>query len=71
MAKMRDMMLAGAGMLLSAGLLTQVAQPAMAAETAVKAFPNAQLVRLDTLGHSPMVEDPATFHAALADALKP
>jgi len=35
MAKMRDMMLAGAGMLLSAGLLTQVA-PAMAAETAVK-----------------------------------
>lgn len=41
-----------------------------AAETAVKAFPAARLVRLDALGHSPMVEDPAAFHAALADALR-
>lgn len=40
-----------------------------AAERAIKAFPNARLVRLDGLGHSPMVEDPARFHAALAAAL--
>ena len=40
-----------------------------AAETAVKAFPNARLVRLAELGHSPQVEDPARFHATLAQAL--
>jgi pimeloyl-ACP methyl ester carboxylesterase len=41
-----------------------------AAETAVKAFPHAQLVRLQALGHSPMVEDSATFHRALAHAIR-
>ena len=41
-----------------------------AAESAVKAFPSARLVRLPTLGHAPMVEDPATFHRALAHAIR-
>ncbi|MFV1920005.1 alpha/beta hydrolase [Sphingomonas sp. MJ1 (PH-R8)] len=41
-----------------------------AAETAVKAFPNARLVRLPALGHSPMVEDPKSFHLALAHAIR-
>lgn len=40
-----------------------------AAETAVRRFRDARLVRLEALGHSPQVEDPVTFHAALARAL--
>lgn len=47
----------------------QVRTVPQAAESAAKAFRNARLVRLDGLGHSPMVEDPARFHAALAEAL--
>ncbi|MDV3455471.1 alpha/beta hydrolase [Sphingomonas sp. HF-S4] len=41
-----------------------------AAETAVKAFPRARLVRLDALGHSPQVEDSERFLAALDEALE-
>ncbi len=40
-----------------------------AAETAVKEMPNARVVRLDGLGHAPMVEAPARFQAALIEAL--
>ncbi|AQR73862.1 alpha/beta fold hydrolase [Sphingomonas sp. LM7] len=40
-----------------------------AAETAVKAFPDARLVRLDGLGHSPQVEDSERFLEALDGAL--
>lgn len=40
-----------------------------AAESAVKAFPDARLKRIADLGHSPQVEDPARFHAILARAL--
>jgi pimeloyl-ACP methyl ester carboxylesterase len=47
----------------------QVRTVPQAAETAIKAFPSARLIRLDTLGHSPMVEDPARFHTVLAQAL--
>ncbi len=36
-----------------------------AAEEAVQRFPDARLVRLDPLGHSPQVEDPVAFEAAL------
>ena len=35
------------------------------AETAVGKFPKARLVRLEGLGHSPQVEDPARFEATL------
>ena len=41
-----------------------------AAEEAVHRFPRARLVRLEGLGHSPMVENPARFEAALLDALR-
>ncbi len=40
-----------------------------AAETAVKAFPDARLVRLDGLGHSPQVEDPDRFLGVLTETL--
>lgn len=40
-----------------------------AAETTVKVIPGATLIRLDALGHSPQVEAPAAFLAALATAL--
>jgi pimeloyl-ACP methyl ester carboxylesterase len=40
-----------------------------AAEAAVRRIPGARLVRLPGLGHAPQVEDPARFHAALAQAL--
>lgn len=36
-----------------------------AAEEAVRLFPDARLVRLPSLGHSPQVEDPAAFEASL------
>lgn len=39
------------------------------AETAVKRFPDARLVKLDGLGHAPQVEDPARFERALLTAL--
>jgi pimeloyl-ACP methyl ester carboxylesterase len=52
-----------------APLRARVRTVPQAAETAIKRFPDAQLVRLDGLGHSPQVEDPARFHAALAEAL--
>lgn len=42
-----------------------------AAEEAVKRIPGARLVRLDGLGHSPQVEDPARFQRALAEVLAP
>ena len=35
------------------------------AESAVKRFPNARLVRMEGLGHSPQVEDPARFEQVL------
>ena len=41
----------------------------MAAQTAVTRMPNATLVRLDGLGHSPQVEDAARFEKALLVAL--
>lgn len=40
------------------------------APEAVKKMPNATLVRLEGLGHSPQVEDPARFEAALIRALE-
>lgn len=49
----------------------QVRTVPQAAETAVNAIPDARLIRLDALGHAPMVEDPAAFHGALAKALSP
>jgi pimeloyl-ACP methyl ester carboxylesterase len=42
-----------------------------AAEEAVKRIPRAQLIRLDTLGHSPQVENPKLFLQTLQDALRP
>ena len=39
------------------------------APRAVKQFPNANLVMLDGLGHSPQVEDPARFEKTLLAAL--
>jgi pimeloyl-ACP methyl ester carboxylesterase len=41
-----------------------------AAEESVRRFPDADLVRLKTLGHSPQVEEPAVFEAALLAALR-
>ncbi|PZN92370.1 MAG: alpha/beta hydrolase [Alphaproteobacteria bacterium] len=40
-----------------------------AAETAVTAIPDAQLIRLDDLGHSPQVEAPALFLRTLIEAI--
>lgn len=40
-----------------------------AAEVAVTRIPDARLVKLPTLGHSPQVEDPAAFQQALFEAL--
>ncbi|WP_076072172.1 alpha/beta fold hydrolase [Sphingomonas montana] len=42
--------------------------PALA-EMATRRIPGARLVKFDALGHSPQVEDPATFQAALLVAL--
>ncbi|GGE83658.1 alpha/beta fold hydrolase [Sphingomonas prati] len=42
--------------------------PALADAT-VRRIPGARLVKFDALGHSPQVEDPATFQAALLAAL--
>lgn len=47
----------------------QVRTVPQAAEDAVKAIPHARLIRLDTLGHSPMVEDLPRFIAALRAAI--
>lgn len=44
--------------------------PAVAPDAARK-IPGARLVRLEGLGHSPQVEAPAPFEAALAEALRP
>ncbi len=41
-----------------------------AAEEAVRRFPDADLVRLQALGHSPQVEEPAVFETALLAALR-
>ncbi len=38
-------------------------------EAAARAIPGATLVRFDTLGHSPQVQDPAAFNAALLKSL--
>ena len=43
--------------------------PAMA-EAAVRRMPHARLVRFADLGHSPQIQDPARFHAALLQGLK-
>ncbi|WP_344694804.1 alpha/beta hydrolase [Sphingomonas cynarae] len=42
-----------------------------AAEEAVKRIPNARLIRLDDLGHSPQVEAPAVFLRTLRSAMTP
>jgi pimeloyl-ACP methyl ester carboxylesterase len=42
-----------------------------AAEEAVKHIPNARLIRLDDLGHSPQVEAPAVFPRTLRAAMTP
>ncbi len=42
-----------------------------AAEEAVKHIPNARLIRLDDLGHSPQVEAPAVFLRTLRAAMTP
>lgn len=47
----------------------QVRTVPQAAEEAMKRFPNARLVRMETLGHSPQVEDPAAFEAVLVGEL--
>ena len=41
------------------------------AEAAVRRFNQGRLIRFPDLGHSPQIQDPARFHAALLDALKP
>jgi pimeloyl-ACP methyl ester carboxylesterase len=43
--------------------------PAMS-EAAAKRIPRAKLVRFAEMGHSPQIQDPARFHAALLDGLK-
>ena len=43
--------------------------PAMS-EAAAKRIPNARLVRFADMGHSPQIQDPARFHAALLAGLK-
>lgn len=43
--------------------------PAMS-EAAAKRIPHAKLVRFAELGHSPQIQDPARFHAALLEGLK-
>jgi len=43
--------------------------PAMS-EAAAKRIPRARLVRFSEMGHSPQIQDPARFHAALLDGLK-
>jgi pimeloyl-ACP methyl ester carboxylesterase len=42
--------------------------PAMS-EAAARRIPNARLVRFADLGHSPQIQDPARFHAALLAGL--
>lgn len=41
-----------------------------AAETAVKRFPNARLIRLDGLGHAPQIEAPVRFQESLLAELQ-
>ncbi len=41
------------------------------AEAAVKRFKQGKLIRFADLGHSPQIQAPARFHAALLEALKP
>jgi pimeloyl-ACP methyl ester carboxylesterase len=48
----------------------RIATVPQAAETAVRRFPNARLVRLDGLGHSPQVEAPARFQQVLLEAME-
>ncbi len=43
--------------------------PAMS-EAAAKRMPHAKLMRFAELGHSPQIQDPARFHAALLEGLK-
>lgn len=50
-------------------LRAQVQTVPQAAETAVQRIPGARLVRLDGLGHSPQVEDPARFEQSLLAAI--
>ncbi|WP_121115083.1 alpha/beta fold hydrolase [Croceibacterium ferulae] len=48
----------------------QIATVPQAAEAAVERFPDAELVPLEGLGHSPMVQDPAVFQQMLVEVLK-
>jgi pimeloyl-ACP methyl ester carboxylesterase len=50
-------------------LRAKVRSVPQAAETAVKAFPDGRLIRLEGLGHSPQVEDPERFVGVLTEAL--
>lgn len=52
-----------------AALRARVRTVPQAAEAAVRRIPDARLVRLDALGHSPQVEAPARFLAALRGAI--
>jgi pimeloyl-ACP methyl ester carboxylesterase len=41
------------------------------AKDAIKRIPRGTLIEFEDLGHSPQIQDPARFHAALLKALKP
>ena len=41
------------------------------AKAAVARMPHGRLIEFPDLGHSPQIQDPARFHAALLEALKP
>lgn len=53
----------------SAAVRARIRTVPQAAEEAVNRLPNARLVRMGAAGHSPQVEDPAGFHAALLEEL--
>ena len=41
------------------------------AKAAIKRMPQGRLIEFAELGHSPQIQDPARFHKALLEALKP
>ena len=68
----QDASAAGIQNLLLGNQTVTVYKPIQAeAETAVKAIPDARLIRLEGLGHSPQVEAPARFLATLTAAIAP
>jgi pimeloyl-ACP methyl ester carboxylesterase len=50
-------------------LRSQLGNYPVLAEAAVKHFKQGRLIRFADLGHSPQIQDPERFHAALLDAL--